>query len=64
MGIKVKCDSCGALLDTKVENGAEARYIAKKAGWISEDGLTGPDEGKDFCPNCNDASAVEQKSQQ
>ena len=63
MAITVKCDSCGALLDTKVESGAEARYIAKKAGWISEDGLTASDEGKGFCPDCTDTSSFDDKPQ-
>jgi hypothetical protein len=30
MPIAIACDSCGVMLDTKVESSAEVRYIAKK----------------------------------
>jgi hypothetical protein len=49
-GIIVKCDSCGAELDAKVEGGPEARYIAKQAGWHSADGISADAEGKDLLP--------------
>jgi hypothetical protein len=56
--IIVKCDCCGAQLDTKVEGNAEARYTAKKAGWYSEGGLTADASEKDYCPKCKDAQTA------
>jgi hypothetical protein len=53
----VKCDSCGAELNTKVEGGPEARYIAKQAGWHSVDGISADADGKDFCLKCKNAQA-------
>jgi hypothetical protein len=56
--IIVKCDCCGAELDTKVEGNAEARYTAKKAGWYSEGGLTADASENDYCPQCKDAQTA------
>jgi hypothetical protein len=60
--IAITCDSCGVMLDTKVESSAEARYIAKKAGWISKDGLTAGPAGKDLCPTCKDGALSENRA--
>jgi phage FluMu protein Com len=56
--IIVKCDRCGAQLDTKVEGEHEARYIAKQAGWHSEGGITADANTRDYCPRCKDAQAA------
>jgi hypothetical protein len=54
----VKCDRCGAQLETKVEGEREARYIARRAGWHSEGGITADASGKDYCPNCKDGQTA------
>jgi hypothetical protein len=56
--IIVKCDRCGAQLETKVEGEPEARYIAKRAGWYSEGGITADASGNDYCPNCKDTQTA------
>jgi hypothetical protein len=61
--IIVKCDRCGAELETKVEGEPEARYIAKRAGWYSEGGITADASGKDYCPNYKSAQATSTAAQ-
>jgi hypothetical protein len=56
--IIVKCDRCGAQLETKVEGEPEARYIAKRAGWYSEGGMTADASGRDYCANCKDTQTA------